>query len=283
MTLSLLEAQLTVAQVYGLRALQRRGATSSTDMLRLSNVPQSPRISSHHGSPNLSGSNHRFSPDPRQAEFLHRPSHYFRPPRPTSQLSLRSSDDLHSKKIRSSTSSKTLSSTSTTGESARRVASPKPKPAINLNAIREPRDYSLTRSSESTSSGSASAGSPTTSNISSRDSQGRPLGPRWNDYSFREADLYYMAGQAGPSMADDDIVEEETEEPANKWHTIRKVSSGLWSRVVSVASTPPAEERGFSVVRPNRPPQGAYIPPQRSQTTPSAGPHLPVQQSDIAE
>jgi hypothetical protein len=74
--------------------------------------------------------------------------------------------------------------------------------------------------------------------------------------------LYYMVGQRGQQEAEDDIIEEEEPDAqANSWKAVRKVSSGLWSKVTSIGAAPAVEERGFSVVRPNRPPPGAHMPP----------------------
>ncbi|KAK0386180.1 hypothetical protein NLU13_6017 [Sarocladium strictum] len=265
--------------VYRLRALRRRGATSSTDVLRLSNAPNSPRLSSNHGSsPHLSRSSHGFSPDLRQEEYLHRPNHFFRAPRPISEIGIRS-DGFRSQKLRSSTSTNTVSSTSSSGRSDSRVESPKEKPTIRLGPIAEPhyQEAPTSRTSESSSAGSAaSANTRMMSNLSGEVSQERPLGPRWHDYSFREADLYYMAGQEGQVPADEELMKGEPANQEKKWRKIRKVSSGLWSRVVSVGSAPAPEERGFSVVRPNRPPPGAIIPGQTSQI-PSPGLHMPSQ------
>lgn len=82
----------------------------------------------------------------------------------------------------------------------------------------------------------------------------RPLGPRWNDYSFREADLFYSV----PPPTDAELFnlhDQPRNQPLNpnKWTWNFKFDGGAlfgWKRV------PP--EQGFSVVRPNR------VPPSRA-------------------
>lgn len=115
---------------------------------------------------------------------------------------------------------------------------------------------SPSRLSESTEEeeqpGSASHTSPTRVNAG-------PLGPRWNDYSFREADLYYGAPRPTPvERASDEIPRPPAPKPS-----FRSSSSGLWAKVTGhsgateqgfqVIRPRPASERGFVVVRPNRP------------------------------
>ncbi|TDZ46948.1 putative membrane protein [Colletotrichum trifolii] len=81
-----------------------------------------------------------------------------------------------------------------------------------------------------------------------------PLGPRWNDYSFREADLYY-----GVPRQPSERASEETPRPPAPKASFRS-SSGIWAKLKGppsehgfhvVRSTP--QEQGFVVIRPNRP------------------------------
>lgn len=81
-----------------------------------------------------------------------------------------------------------------------------------------------------------------------------PLGPRWNDYSFREADLFYTAppprgipSTESPPPASVPSSSKAQQKMPWEWNLVEG-----WS-LTGRKSTPPAE-RGFSVVRPNRAP-----------------------------
>lgn len=84
---------------------------------------------------------------------------------------------------------------------------------------------------------------------------GRPLGPKWSDYSFREADLYYGAPRPRPAeRASEDLPRPPAPKPS-----VRS-SSGIWARFTGQSTAEqgfqvirPEPEQGFVVVRPNRP------------------------------
>ncbi|EGY13614.1 uncharacterized protein VDAG_00296 [Verticillium dahliae VdLs.17] len=236
-------------EVYGLRELRRR-QVSRTDLNRAyvdSPSPAGPDA-------NISGARTPLSnrtlgrPTSTNTQRLETPqmpaSHYFRSPRPSSVRS-KDSVDLRSK-VGSTT--QTVSSSSSRGPP--RAISPLVNTSVTFGAIVEPKNeydtVSTLRSSESSSSSSFSAdGSPS----SRGESQGRPLGPRWNDYSFRESDLYYMVPQPGAPQAA--IATEQLTESAVVLPTIRSVSSSFWTKLTGQGAPPTAEERGFKVVRPN--------------------------------
>ncbi|EFQ31336.1 uncharacterized protein GLRG_06480 [Colletotrichum graminicola M1.001] len=85
-----------------------------------------------------------------------------------------------------------------------------------------------------------------------------PLGARWNDYSFREADLYYGAPRPRPTGR----ASEELPRPPAPRPSFRS-SSGFWVKVTGQADASeqgfrvpcsrPRPEVGFVVVRPDRP------------------------------
>ncbi|KAK1689506.1 hypothetical protein BDP55DRAFT_653350 [Colletotrichum godetiae] len=167
-------------------------------------------------------------------------SRYFRPPRSSASISsVENPRSFGSSLYTSSTPSRTTS-TSTTLVDKRSVQ--------RSESIMSP-----SRLSESTEeeSSSTSQRSPT------RPSDG-PLGPRWNDYSFREADLYYNVPRPPPV----ERASEELPRPPAPRPSFRS-SSGLWARVTGQSGTSeqgfqvvrprPASEQGFVVVRPNRP------------------------------
>ncbi|KAM0333428.1 hypothetical protein ACHAQA_002089 [Verticillium albo-atrum] len=239
--------------VYGLRELRRREA-SRTDLNRAYiDLPSPISPSSDYKNSRIPGSVHSYtrpgSVNSLHPETPHIPaSRYFRPPRPSSVRS-KGSVDLQSKV---GSTSKTSSSFESRGPS--RAVSPLVNTAANFGAILElNQEYdavSPLRTSESSSSApSSSDDSPT----SSRDSQGRPLGPRWNDYSFRESDLYYMVPRPGAPGV---ITAEEAPEPVAVRPTIRSVSSSLWTKVTGQDAAPAAQEMGFKVIRPNNGIQG---------------------------
>ncbi|KAL9946790.1 hypothetical protein D7B24_005106 [Verticillium nonalfalfae] len=244
-------------EVYGLRELRRR-QVSRTDLNRAyvdSPSPAGPNA-------NISGRRTPLSnrtlgrPTSTNTQRLETPqipaSHYFRSPRPSSVRS-KDSVDLRSK-VGSTT--QTVSSSSSRGRP--RAVSPLVNTSVTFGAIVEPKNeydtVSTLRSSESSSSSSFSAdGSPS----SSGESQGRPLGPRWNDYSFRESDLYYMVPQPGAPQAA--VASKQLTESAAVLPTIRSVSSSFWTKLTGQEAPPAAEERGFQVARPNN---GLQRPPE---------------------
>jgi hypothetical protein len=96
---------------------------------------------------------------------------------------------------------------------------------------------------------------------------GKPLGPRWNDYSFRESDLIYKTPRArappnwdsrvpslniaaGPSRDAESL---SISEPKSPLGSIRTVASGVWSTIASKGQLHAPAERGFQVSRPGNP------------------------------
>ncbi|WDK19358.1 integral membrane protein [Colletotrichum graminicola] len=98
----------------------------------------------------------------------------------------------------------------------------------------------------------------TTSQASPTGVDSEPLGARWNDYSFREADLYYGAPRPRPTGR----ASEELPRPPAPRPSFRS-SSGFWVKVTGQADASeqgfrvpcsrPRPEVGFVVVRPDRP------------------------------
>ncbi|GKT40446.1 uncharacterized protein ColSpa_00627 [Colletotrichum spaethianum] len=165
-------------------------------------------------------------------------SRYFRPPR--SSASISSAD--HPRSIGSSlyTPSRTIS-TSTS--------------IVDRHSVqRSVSGASPSRVSESIGEEEVSS----TSQVSPTSTNRAPLGPRWNDYSFREADLYYGVPRPPPA----DRASEELPRPSDPRSSFRS-SSGFWAKVTGQASAPekgfqvdrprPLPDVGFVVVRPNRP------------------------------
>lgn len=114
-------------------------------------------------------------------------------------------------------------------------------------------DDSSTERSESSlgasSSNSNRSSSPSEVNTSSTDT--RCLHPRWTDYSFRESDLYYGIPRPAPT----ERISNDTLQPPTPRSSPRSFSpANLWGRI---SREPTVTERGFSVVRPNRPPNAS--------------------------
>ncbi|GKT63169.1 integral membrane protein [Colletotrichum tofieldiae] len=90
-----------------------------------------------------------------------------------------------------------------------------------------------------------------TSHVPQTSVNGVPLGPRWSDYSFREADLYYGVPRPPPV----ERASEELPRPAAPRPSFRS-SSGFWAKVTGQAGT---SEQDFQVVRPRPPPEMGFV------------------------
>ncbi|KAK6213636.1 integral membrane protein [Colletotrichum tabaci] len=159
-------------------------------------------------------------------------SRYFRPPR--SSASLSSAD--HPRSIGSSlyTPSRTVSTSTTCNIDKRSLQ----RSTSTMSPSR------LSESTEEEGSSSPSQGSHTSINSG-------PLGPRWNDYSFRESDLYYAVPRPPPV----ERASEELPRPAAPRPSVRS-SSGFWAKVTGQAG---ASEQGFQVIRPQRAPEPGFV------------------------
>ncbi|CAH0043485.1 unnamed protein product [Clonostachys solani] len=119
----------------------------------------------------------------------------------------------------------------------------------------EPVDFSPTHSSFSMDRqhlvGWASSGSSSSVSVASKAEILRPLGPRWDDYSFREADLFYA--RPPPPQAEAAREPLPASEPPPRARQTWLSNWGLprvWN--LSGRKLTPSEEKGFSVVRPSR-------------------------------
>ncbi|KAK1623649.1 hypothetical protein BDP81DRAFT_465270 [Colletotrichum phormii] len=248
-------------EIYGLRQLRRRevSRTNLASMYTASSPDTSYPEPSAVESPNagyLRPTYRSDSPSTIRLDSSTTSSRYFRPPRSSASISsVENPRSLGSSLYTSSTPSRTTS-TSTTLVDKRSVQ--------RSESILSPSRLSESTEEESTS---------TSQRSSTRPSDG-PLGPRWNDYSFREADLYYNVPRPPPV----ERASEELPRPPAPRPSLRS-SSGLWARVTGQSGTSeqgfqvvrprPASEQGFVVVRPNRPsnlgngaPGGASRAPQ---------------------
>ncbi|KAJ0164324.1 hypothetical protein CTA2_1257 [Colletotrichum tanaceti] len=159
-------------------------------------------------------------------------SRYFRPPR--SSASLSSAD--HPRSIGSSryTPSRTVSTSAASNMDKRSFQ----RSASTISPSR------LSESTEEEGSSSPSRGSHTSANSA-------PLGPRWNDYSFRESDLYY----AVPRPPSAGRASEELPRPPAPCPSVRS-SSGFWAKVTGQAG---ASEQEFRVIRPRQAPEAGFV------------------------
>ncbi|KAK1982634.1 hypothetical protein LZ30DRAFT_716681 [Colletotrichum cereale] len=165
-------------------------------------------------------------------------SRYFRPPRPSGSIS--SAD--HPRRLGSSLNSPSRTVCAST-------------PVVEKHSMQHSMSIvSPSRWSESIGEEEASA----TSQASPTSVNDGPLGPRWNDYSFREADLYYGT----PRQPLVERASEELPRPSPLRPSFRS-PSGLWAKVTGqgdaaeqgfqVSRPRPPAEVGFVVARPNRP------------------------------
>ncbi|KAI8650275.1 Histidine phosphatase superfamily, clade-1 [Fusarium keratoplasticum] len=143
---------------------------------------------------------------------------------------------------------------------------PYPAEGPPLNPAK-PVDFSPTHSSSSMdmqrSVGWAASGSSSSVSVASEADTPRPLGPRWDDYSFREADLFYArppppqveaARQPLPAS-------ESSSKARQKWLLNWSLLRGwdLSGRKLTLSG-----EKGFSVVRPSRVPHPVLPPATRA-------------------
>lgn len=177
--------------------------------------------------------------------------YYYRPPRHSRLVSGQYTDGLGDGRQSAVVTSAVASSPS-------RRESPSPhSPKNNNPAVAGYSDN--TSSSLSSSSSASTTGTKSLESTRSDDAfrketlaagsaaAGAPLGPRWGDYSFREADLYYGAprpaavagGNVRPTRAP---VALATQPQSGSLSPL-----SLWARLTG---QPAPAERGFSVVRP---------------------------------
>ncbi|KAK1967825.1 hypothetical protein LY78DRAFT_655873 [Colletotrichum sublineola] len=198
---------------YGLRELRRRDVSPSN----LSSMSTTNEL----GTPYM-------HLDPSTAS-----SRYFRPPR--SSLSISSADHPRSLGSSLSRSSRTVSSpTSIADKHSMQYSLPIASPTYLSEPIGEEEEEASVTSQDS----------PTSVNDG-------PLGPRWNDYSFREADLYYGAPRPRPAKR----ASEELPRPSAPPPSFRS-SSGFWAKVTRQAG---ASEQGFRVSRPRPLPEAGFV------------------------
>ena len=91
--------------------------------------------------------------------------------------------------------------------------------------------------------------------LSEEDTGNGPLGPRWHDYSFREADLFYAAPPPNLRLA----IPERQPEPRRT----TSPSAAMWARLTG---TPSSSRGSFQVVRPALNHQSRPPPPSSSSS-----------------
>ncbi|KAK2042792.1 hypothetical protein LZ31DRAFT_596106 [Colletotrichum somersetense] len=224
--------------VYGLRELRRRDVSPSnlSSMYTTNEFDTSDPEPDDVGEPNTGYLRPTYRPDSPSTMHLSpsaASSRYFRPPR--SSASISSVD--HPRTLGSSlhSPSRTVSTSTSTSIADKHFMQ------------HSPSMVSPNRLSESIGEEEAS----TTSGTSSTRVDSGPLGPRWNDYSFREADLYYGTPRPLPAeRASEDLPRPSVLRPSFR------SSSGFWAKVTGQAG---ASEQGFQVSRPRPRPEVGFV------------------------
>lgn len=129
------------------------------------------------------------------------------------------------------------------GEASRRYDNPPPSSKSSSTSAHTSQD-----------SGSTPDEPPESATVANEAKKTKPLGPKWNDYSFREADLFYGTPQQP--------TEDPDTTPPHSGSALRPPAVRSWLSSWSLRSgwnmqnrfSAPEEERGFSVVRPSRTP-----------------------------
>ncbi|KAK1999628.1 hypothetical protein LX36DRAFT_655332 [Colletotrichum falcatum] len=230
--------------VYGLRELRRREVSRSnlSSMYTTNELDTSSPEPDDHEESNTGYLRPKYMPDSPGTMYLNpttTSSRYFRSSR--SSASISSVDRPRGLCSPMYSPSRTVStSTSIASKHSAQLSASTASPSRLSESIWEEEETSATSQASPTSADSG------------------PLGPRWNDYSFREADLYY--GVPRPPAAG--RASEELPRPSAPLPSFRS-SSGFWAKVTGQAgaseqgfqvSRPrPLPEAGFVVVRPNRP------------------------------
>ncbi|RYP81417.1 hypothetical protein DL769_001983 [Monosporascus sp. CRB-8-3] len=222
-------------QVYGLRDLRRRAA-SRTDLL--DSFAYHPSPYDPYGRDSAIYSEPYSTCLPKSDSVSTSGRHYYRPPRHSRLCSHHSGNTLRDLSLmRSTATSPTISSRQPLAFCRSEGDGPAGGLAGSLDSSSQ-----ATKSSESTNPDEWDHGSDITSSAALA-AAGTPLGPRWGDYSFREADLYYCApnpaaARRNPSAA--------SAPPPSRARVRPSSPFNLWARVSGQPST---TERGFSVVR----------------------------------
>ncbi|KAL7619912.1 hypothetical protein AAE478_010459 [Parahypoxylon ruwenzoriense] len=230
------QSRAPIPNAYGLRDLQRRQGHRT-------NVPESRTSSPHEPDTveesylgqleprNLADTPSTFSLEPSTAS-----SRYYRAPRsPSHSASIHNFDQQRQQ---------TAPSTSPTFSS--------PYSRTNSLSLVSVENAVIGSSTSLSLEGSEAEDSPSTPKTCSPDSSSRPLGLRWNDYSFREADLFYGA----PRRLTDPGTQENTEEPSSSGSHLGSLSLVLWEKLTGrpnrTDSGSLAPQKGFQVIRPKR-------------------------------
>ncbi|RYP93576.1 hypothetical protein DL770_000318 [Monosporascus sp. CRB-9-2] len=222
--------------VYGLRDLRRRPA-SRTDLLDSPAFRPSPY--DHYGHNSAIYSEPYSTRLPKSDSVSTSARHYYRPPRHSRPCSHHSGDTLRDLSLMRSTATSPPSMSSRQPSVSCRSEGDGLAGGLAGSSDSSSR---ATKSSESTNPDKWEHESDITSNAALTTTE-TPLGPRWGDYAFREADLYYCApnleatrrNQSGASATPPSRAHERSSSPFN-----------LWARI---SGHPNTAERGFSVVR----------------------------------
>lgn len=210
------------APVFSLRQLKRR------------KVPGSRQIENQSDRPTL------FSPQPSETDC----SSFFRSPRsPAMNLPGEASRTLDSP----------LSFSRAVSPVARLTGTPSKGLFLNTSGTDTSSSAGFSPATDTKISTDLSLGSSLPASDSSAADSSRPLGPRWNDYSFREADLFFTAPPP-PDARIRNLQNSSAPASTSRWSNW-SWNINLWNngRLMPWKPTQP-EERGFTVVRPARVP-----------------------------
>lgn len=252
-----------LAQAYGLRQLRKRNDPKMNSSLQ--QYHDLPPYSSHKSDASwqlhpskTEMNNSDLRPGTRAADTS--PMAYFRPPRPSSSRSTRSMDlRIRTDHVPNAASPagplRSVSPLAVVPAATVDDIISVPRPSHDASVAAAPRSlHYSSRSSDSarrSSSLDSTSGSRTTSDGST---SSKPLGPKWRDYSFRESDLFFAAPGPRPKRewgTPGALGSEESRPgPDGPRSHLRKVSSGLWLKMMGQADEKPAKE-GFQVDRPS--------------------------------
>ncbi|RYP46920.1 hypothetical protein DL768_006954 [Monosporascus sp. mg162] len=221
-------------QVYGLRDLRRRPA-SRTNLLDSAFHPSPYDPYGHNGA---IYSEPYITRLPKSDSVSTSARHYYRPPRHSCLRSHHSGDTLRDSSVMRLTATPPAMSSRQSSASYR---SESDGPAGGLVGGSDSSSRA-TKSLESTDPDEWEHGSDITSNATLA-TAGTPLGPRWGDYSFREADLYYCAPNPAAAIRN---WRGASAAPPSRAQVRSSSLFDLWARVSGQPST---AEQGFSVVR----------------------------------
>lgn len=254
---------------YSLRQLNRREPSRMNLSSRLSSAPSHLDPNSPAPSPRDFTATSPFQNGSFEGKTINSPTNYqeyFRAPRQST--SSRKLGGLASSTITShSRDGRNFSSPSQSSQSSSRSE----RRVLNGAEVSEDggsvHSYSRSTSSATISLDGSPRNTPATENLQYAKIRSTPLGPRWDDYSFRESDLIYKAPRpldakawsqgvtsstsAGGSGGAAEF--QSTAESQSRLSSLRTVASEVWSTLGIKGKAPAPQERGFQVSRPANP------------------------------